>query len=92
MAITIKNICYIVPGGVICFFTSYDNLNAFHSLILKDNGILKSIEAKKQIFVEPRASGKVDKTLEDYAKSISRCKNSGSTQNGAIMLSVIVSI
>ena len=81
-----------MPGGVICFFTSYDNLNSFYNLISNDNGILKSFEAKKQIFVEPRTSGKIDKILEDYAKSIKRSKNSASTQNGAIMLSVIVSI
>lgn len=84
-AITIRNICTIVPGGVVCFFTSYQNLERFLSLI-NDKKIIDTIKLRKDVYVEPRSSAKAEKILEDYAKS-ARQKNGSLT--GAIIFSVI---
>ena len=78
-------------GGIVCFFTSYDNLNNFYNNLSKDEGLLKSFELKKKIFVEPRESGRVDKMLEDYGKAIKCAKSTETSKNGAILFSVIVS-
>lgn len=84
-ACTIRNICSIVPGGVVCFFTSYDNLNRFYAHITEKK-ILDSITLKKDVYLEPRNSSKTEKVLEDYAKSI---KMKDSQKTGAIIFSVI---
>lgn len=84
-AISIRNICSIVPGGVVCFFTSYDNLNRFYRHIT-DRKIIDSIKTKKDVFLEPRSSSKTEKVLEDYAKSI---KQTATGRTGAIIFSVI---
>ncbi|CAJ0600257.1 unnamed protein product [Cylicocyclus nassatus] len=48
-----------VPNGCVAFFTSYDYLSLFLSVIEK-NGIVRKCQLKKPLFVEPRgASGNV---------------------------------
>lgn len=77
------NICTVVPGGVVCFFASYD----YEDLVYKrwlSCGILKKIELRKKIFREPRKSGSCDKVLLDYTNSIRR-----GVTGGALLLSVV---
>lgn len=85
VAITIRNICTIIPGGVVCFFTSYDNMNRFH-VYLTEKKIIDVIKVKKDVYIEPRNSSKTEQMLDDYAKSI---KRKGSSKTGAIIFSVI---
>lgn len=84
-SITISNICKIVPGGIVCFFTSYDNLNRFTDHLNKSD-VMETIKKKKGIFVEPRNSSKIEKVLEEYSNC---AKRKNSTTNGAIIFSVI---
>jgi chromosome transmission fidelity protein 1 len=88
VSLTIQNICSIVPGGVVCFFTSYDNLNRFYGFI-EEQGIFKTIQKKKVVFKEPRVAGKLEKILEDYARVIKDSKRLAGEKTGALMLSVI---
>lgn len=81
-AITIANLCKIVPGGIVCFFTSYDNLNRFITYV-NEKKIVDTIALKKDVYIEPRTASKAEKVLDDYAKSIKGLKR------GAIIFSVI---
>lgn len=78
---TIGNICKIVPGGIVCFFTSYDNLNRFFKH-LNEKKIIDTIKLSKDVYVEPRNSSQTEKVLDDFAKSVQ-------TKKGAIIFSVI---
>ncbi|XP_037026283.1 ATP-dependent DNA helicase DDX11 [Bradysia coprophila] len=80
---TLRNVCNVVPGGVVCFFSSYDYLETFYSFLEEVKG-LDDIKKKKQIFKEPRLSGQVEKMLSDYAAA-TRNKSS----SGAILFSVV---
>lgn len=68
LASTIQNVCNVVPSGVICFFSSYENLLNFHKY-LTESSLLQSLENKKRIFIEPRGSGNVDQILLQYSKA-----------------------
>lgn len=74
-----------MPGGVVCFFTSYENLNRFYSHICEGE-IIDSIKSRKDVFLEPRNCSKTEKVLEDYARSI---KQKTLERTGAIIFSVI---
>lgn len=87
LSVTVQNICSIVPGGIVCFFTSYDNLNKFYNFIGEQN-LLAGLKSKKHVFVEPRSSAKVEKILEEYGVAIKNSK-AGHEQSGAILFSVI---
>ncbi|CAO1443026.1 unnamed protein product [Diamesa hyperborea] len=88
LAVTIQNICSIVPGGIVCFFTSYDNLKRFHSFAI-DKKIIDTIELKKKVFLEPREASKIDNVLEQYSNVIKETKKRSYGQTGAIIFSVI---
>uniref|UniRef100_A0A1Q3EVL6 DNA 5'-3' helicase n=1 Tax=Culex tarsalis TaxID=7177 RepID=A0A1Q3EVL6_CULTA len=74
------NLCQVVPHGIVCFFSSYDYLEQFHSAI-QASGRLDRISERKRVFREPRGAANVDKILADYAQS--------ARQTGALMLSVV---
>lgn len=76
------NVSSVVPAGVVCFFPSYDYENQVFQF-LEEQGFLKRISAKKQIFREPKTSAQVDAVLKDYAEAAQK-KNCG-----ALMLSVV---
>ncbi|XP_077295198.1 ATP-dependent DNA helicase DDX11 [Arctopsyche grandis] len=87
----LMNICNIVPGGVVCFFPSYDYEKLVYNH-LQSNKILDKIQIKKKIFREPKSSTNVDQILDEYSKTIRRCKNKELNQSkitGALMLSVV---
>ena len=88
LAVTIQNICSIVPGGIVCFFTSYDNLRRFHTFA-NDKKIIENMELKKRVFLEPREASKIDSVLEKYGSVIKETKNRSFGQTGAILFSVI---
>lgn len=87
----IQNICNVIPGGIVCFFTSYDVMNNFYTYMVQTKS-LERIEQKKRVFKEPRSSGQhTEKILSDYTKAVkvtSKCLEPGS-QTGALLMSVI---
>lgn len=93
---TLQNVCNVVPGGVVCFFGSYDYMDAFYKH-LEETGSLARIRNRKQVFKEPRAGGQLtEKMLIDYARAIKRggAANQTNTPNsepstGAFLLSVV---
>ena len=74
------NMCNIIPGGIVCFFPSYDYESKLFDSWDKDGKIAK-LNGKKKIFREPKRTDEMDKVLKEY----SRCAKSG----GAILLSVV---
>lgn len=88
LASSIVNICNVVPAGVVCFFPSYDFIDGFYKFI-SENNFLDRLKLKKQVFAENRRSS-ADSLLEKYSTAIKRLKaGCGTTQNGALLLSVV---
>lgn len=59
----------VVPGGIVCFFVSY----AYMDFVMKrwtETEMLKRLEKRKRVFLEPRESGQVETMLRDYAGAI----------------------
>ncbi|GLG92468.1 Regulator of telomere elongation helicase 1 homolog [Gryllus bimaculatus] len=83
----LSNVCNIVPGGIVCFFPSYDYEQQVFSFMQK-SGTLEKLQLKKKIFREPKKSSQVDQVLRDYALAINRSKSSD-RKGGALMLSVV---
>ncbi|XP_043120352.1 ATP-dependent DNA helicase DDX11 isoform X2 [Puntigrus tetrazona] len=84
----LSNLCNVVPGGVVCFFPSYE----YEKSILghwERSGVLQRLETKKKIFQEPKKASQVEQVLSDYSKCIQRCSNAGSGQTGALLFSVV---
>lgn len=55
----LRNICNIVPGGVVCFLPSYSyEQNVYDHL--KKSGIIDAINKKKAVFREPKSAADVD--------------------------------
>ncbi|XP_077049945.1 ATP-dependent DNA helicase DDX11 isoform X1 [Siphateles boraxobius] len=84
----LSNLCNIVPGGVVCFFPSYE----YEKRILghwESTGVLQRLQSKKKIFQEPKKASQVEQVLTDYSKCIQRCSNAGSGQTGALLFSVV---
>lgn len=87
---TLQNVCNVVPGGVVCFFGSYDFMETFYRH-LDESGALARIAVRKQVFKEPRAGGQLtEKMLADYTRAIKRKEPAAySEAGGAFLLSVI---
>ncbi|XP_053356497.1 ATP-dependent DNA helicase DDX11 isoform X1 [Clarias gariepinus] len=84
----LSNLCNVVPGGVVCFFPSYE----YERRILahwESNGVLQRLAAKKKIFQEPKKASQVEQVLSEYSKCIQRCSNAGGGQSGALLFSVV---
>ncbi|KAI7802478.1 ATP-dependent DNA helicase DDX11 isoform X1 [Triplophysa rosa] len=84
----LSNLCNIVPGGVVCFFPSYE----YEKRILghwESTGVLQRLESKKKIFQEPKKANQVEQVLGDYSKCIQRCSNAEGGQTGALLFSVV---
>uniref|UniRef100_A0A8C8I2F4 ATP-dependent DNA helicase DDX11 n=1 Tax=Oncorhynchus tshawytscha TaxID=74940 RepID=A0A8C8I2F4_ONCTS len=62
----LSNLCNVVPGGVVCFFPSYD-----YSRRILDNweasGVLARLSSKKKIFQEPKKANQVEKVLNEFS-------------------------
>ncbi|XP_069848985.1 putative ATP-dependent DNA helicase DDX11-like protein 8 [Dipodomys merriami] len=82
------NLCSAVPGGVVCFFPSYDYQRQVHAH-WERSGLLARLAVRKKIFQEPRGAGQVEQVLAAYAKCIAGCGRAGGTVTGALLLSVV---
>ncbi|KAJ8245621.1 hypothetical protein GJAV_G00272710 [Gymnothorax javanicus] len=84
----LSNLCNVVPGGVVCFFPSYE----YERRILAHwdaAGALNRLSVKKKIFQEPKKASQVEQVLTEYSKCIRHCSSSGGSQTGALLLSVV---
>ncbi|XP_037246608.1 ATP-dependent DNA helicase DDX11 isoform X1 [Falco rusticolus] len=82
------NLCNVVPGGVVCFFPSYEYEKQVYAHWEK-MGLLTRLAAKKKIFQEPKKASQVEQVLVEYAKCIKRCSQAGGQMTGALLLSVV---
>ncbi|XP_022825597.1 ATP-dependent DNA helicase DDX11 [Spodoptera litura] len=81
----LRNICSIVPGGVVCFLPSYSYEQTVYEH-LKTNKVVEAITKKKLIFREPKSATDVDQVLNKFASAV---KNRDGDHNGALLLSVV---
>ncbi|XP_065598680.1 ATP-dependent DNA helicase DDX11 isoform X1 [Cyrtonyx montezumae] len=82
------NLCNVVPGGVVCFFPSYDYEKQVY-VHWEKTGLLTRLATKKKIFQEPKKANQVEQVLAEYAKCIKRCSQAGGQMTGALLLSVV---
>ncbi|KAI1238803.1 putative ATP-dependent RNA helicase DDX11-like protein 8, partial [Lamprotornis superbus] len=82
------NLCNVIPGGVVCFFPSYEYEKQVYGHWEK-TGLLSRLSAKKKIFQEPKKANQVEQVLVEYAKCIKRCSQPGGQMTGALLLSVV---
>uniref|UniRef100_H2Z3N6 Helicase ATP-binding domain-containing protein n=1 Tax=Ciona savignyi TaxID=51511 RepID=H2Z3N6_CIOSA len=83
------NISNIIPGGIVCFFPSYD----YEKYVVQrwnEAGITAKLEMKKKIFREPKKANEVDKLLVDYTRCASN-KGPGK-QNGMLCCGLLLSV
>ncbi|XP_037700974.1 ATP-dependent DNA helicase DDX11 isoform X2 [Choloepus didactylus] len=82
------NLCNVVPGGVVCFFPSYEYQRQVHAHWEK-SGLLARLAIKKKIFQEPKRANQVEQVLMEYSRCIKCCGQAGHTMTGALLLSVV---
>ncbi|XP_059916105.1 ATP-dependent DNA helicase DDX11 isoform X2 [Gadus macrocephalus] len=82
------NLCTVVPGGVVCFFPSYEYSR--RTLAHWDSsGALARLAAKKKIFQEPKKANQVEQVLGEFSRCIQRCAADGGALTGALLFSVV---
>ncbi|XP_041794600.1 ATP-dependent DNA helicase DDX11 isoform X1 [Chelmon rostratus] len=85
----LSNICNVVPGGVVCFFPSYEYSRRIISH-WEASGALSRLASKKKIFQEPKKANQVEQVLSEYSRCIQRCAvDSGGGLTGALLFSVV---
>uniref|UniRef100_A0A2K5D6F1 DEAD/H-box helicase 11 n=1 Tax=Aotus nancymaae TaxID=37293 RepID=A0A2K5D6F1_AOTNA len=82
------NLCGVVPGGVVCFFPSYEYLRQVHTHWEK-GGLLDRLAARKKIFQEPKSAHQVEQVLLAYSRCIQGCGQERGRVTGALLLSVV---
>ena len=89
------NLCSLVPGGVVVFFTSYNFEKDVYNFWEQEK-IIQRIESRgKRVFREPRAAGEVQKILSEYSLCVKKAtvgqtsNSSNQGHSGAVLLSVI---
>uniref|UniRef100_A0A7M4FK57 DEAD/H-box helicase 11 n=1 Tax=Crocodylus porosus TaxID=8502 RepID=A0A7M4FK57_CROPO len=82
------NLCNVVPGGVVCFFPSYEYEKQVYTH-WEGTGLLTRLATKKKIFQEPKRANQVEQVLAEYAKCIKRCSQVGGHMTGALLFSVV---
>uniref|UniRef100_A0A8C0WM15 ATP-dependent DNA helicase DDX11 n=1 Tax=Castor canadensis TaxID=51338 RepID=A0A8C0WM15_CASCN len=82
------NLCNVVPGGVVCFFPSYEYQRQVYAHWDK-SGLLARLAIRKKIFQEPKRASQVEQVLMAYSKCITCCGQVGGTVTGALLLSVV---
>ncbi|XP_024642873.2 ATP-dependent DNA helicase DDX11 isoform X6 [Macaca nemestrina] len=82
------NLCSVVPGGVVCFFPSYEYLRQVHAHWEK-GGLLGRLAARKKIFQEPKSAHQVEQVLLAYSRCIQACGQERGRVTGALLLSVV---
>uniref|UniRef100_A0A3Q2NUU3 DEAD/H (Asp-Glu-Ala-Asp/His) box helicase 11 n=1 Tax=Fundulus heteroclitus TaxID=8078 RepID=A0A3Q2NUU3_FUNHE len=85
----LSNICNVVPGGVVCFFPSYEYSRRIVSH-WEASGAIARLGSKKKIFQEPKKANQVEQVLSDFSRCIQRCAvDSSGGVTGAILFSVV---
>uniref|UniRef100_A0A669CG55 ATP-dependent DNA helicase DDX11 n=1 Tax=Oreochromis niloticus TaxID=8128 RepID=A0A669CG55_ORENI len=84
----LSNICNVVPGGVVCFFPSYDYSRRIISH-WETSGTLTRLANKKKIFQEPKKANQVEQVLNEFSRCIQRCSADCSGLTGALLFSVV---
>ncbi|XP_054574752.1 ATP-dependent DNA helicase DDX11 [Eptesicus fuscus] len=82
------NLCNVVPGGVICFFPSYEYQRQVHAHWDK-SGLLARLAVRKKIFQEPKRANQVEQVLTEYSRCIQCRGQAGGMVTGALLLSVV---
>uniref|UniRef100_A0A452ES65 DEAD/H-box helicase 11 n=2 Tax=Capra hircus TaxID=9925 RepID=A0A452ES65_CAPHI len=82
------NLCNVVPGGVVCFFPSYEYQQQVCAHWEK-SGLLARLTIRKRIFQEPRKANRVEQVLLEYSRCIKHCGQARGTETGALLLSVV---
>lgn len=89
LGLLLSNICQSVPGGVVCFFPSYDYQRIVYSHWEKSGALLR-IGHKKRVFQEPKKASQVDHILAEYSSCIQRSQAmSVGSLTGAILFCVV---
>uniref|UniRef100_A0A3Q3W8M1 Helicase ATP-binding domain-containing protein n=1 Tax=Mola mola TaxID=94237 RepID=A0A3Q3W8M1_MOLML len=65
----LSNVCNVVPGGVVCFFPSYEYSRRIVSH-WEASGTLTRLASKKKIFQEPKKSTQVEQVLSEFSRCI----------------------
>lgn len=81
------NVTRVVPGGIVCFFPSYEYERAV-SQRWKDTGVLEKFSMKKHIFHEPLKSSELESTLAQYSQC-AKATSVSEPMTGAILFSVV---
>uniref|UniRef100_UPI0037E969B7 ATP-dependent DNA helicase DDX11 isoform X2 n=1 Tax=Semicossyphus pulcher TaxID=241346 RepID=UPI0037E969B7 len=84
----LSNICNVVPGGVVCFFPSYEYSRRIISH-WEASGALTRLANKKKIFQEPKKANQVEQVLSEFSRCIQRCALDCSGLTGALLFSVV---
>nr|XP_019934498.1 PREDICTED: ATP-dependent DNA helicase DDX11-like isoform X3 [Paralichthys olivaceus] len=84
----LSNICNVVPGGVVCFFPSYEYSRRM-VCHWEASGALARLANKKKIFQEPKKANQVEQVLSDFSRCIQRCALGGGGLTGALLFSVV---
>uniref|UniRef100_A0A3B4Z8M2 DEAD/H-box helicase 11 n=1 Tax=Stegastes partitus TaxID=144197 RepID=A0A3B4Z8M2_9TELE len=84
----LSNICNVVPGGVVCFFPSYEYSRRIISH-WEASGALARLANKKKIFQEPKKANQVEQVLSEFTRCIQRCAQDGGGLTGALLFSVV---
>nr|XP_026496946.1 ATP-dependent DNA helicase DDX11 [Vanessa tameamea] len=84
----LRNVCSIVPDGVVCFLPSYSYEQLLYDH-LNCSKVIEIISKKKKIFREPKSASEVDEVLQKYAAAINGKDTGTGTQNGALLFSVV---
>ncbi|XP_075533464.1 ATP-dependent DNA helicase DDX11 [Dermacentor variabilis] len=81
------NVTRVIPGGIVCFFPSYEYEHAV-SQRWKETGVLEKFSMKKHIFHEPLKSSELENTLERYSQC-AKATSGSEPMTGAILFSVV---
>ncbi|XP_041853276.1 ATP-dependent DNA helicase DDX11 isoform X1 [Melanotaenia boesemani] len=84
----LSNICNVVPGGVVCFFPSYEYSRRIISH-WEASGVLTRLANKKKIFQEPKKASQVEQVLNEFSRCIQRCALDSGGLTGALLFSVV---
>ncbi|KAM4747335.1 ATP-dependent DNA helicase DDX11 [Rhinophrynus dorsalis] len=84
----LTNLCNVVPGGLVCFFPSYEYQKQVQEH-WERTGLLKRLAVKKKIFQEPKKANQVEQVLSEYSKCIKRCSQPVGALTGALLFSVV---
>ncbi|CAK1546270.1 unnamed protein product [Leptosia nina] len=81
----LRNICSVVPGGVVCFLPSYSYENCVYEHLKKTN-VIDAISKKKVVLREPKSASDVDQVLRKFASAVN---SRNSERSGALLFSVV---